>query len=210
MPTITSLFREGRLSYSKVREVTRVVDVVDEATAGWVGDDRDRRASWRSMISGFRSPPTACACNQQTRRRVAWREREDGMIDIHARLPNEEAALLISAIDTAKDQFGPPPPKPDPCGDAQQGTTRRGRVWQCGCVVGCGPGVLEHSTAGSLREDRSLVVVHVSAEQPRGRSRGNVQQPAEAVCHIESVGSIETRDRPEAWPATPAARRGGR
>jgi hypothetical protein len=31
MPTIAGLLREGRLSYSKVREVTRVVDVVDEA-----------------------------------------------------------------------------------------------------------------------------------------------------------------------------------
>src|SRR4029450_10506470 len=30
MPTIAGLFREGKLSYSKVREVTRVVDVVDE------------------------------------------------------------------------------------------------------------------------------------------------------------------------------------
>jgi hypothetical protein len=30
MPTIAGLFREARLSYSKVREVTRVVDVVDE------------------------------------------------------------------------------------------------------------------------------------------------------------------------------------
>src|SRR5215207_11629483 len=30
MPTIKDLFRQGRLSYSKVREVTRVVDVVDE------------------------------------------------------------------------------------------------------------------------------------------------------------------------------------
>jgi hypothetical protein len=31
MPTIAGLLREGRLSYSKVREVARVVDVVDEA-----------------------------------------------------------------------------------------------------------------------------------------------------------------------------------
>ena len=36
MPTIARLFREGRLSYSKVREVTRVVDVVDEQKwPGW-------------------------------------------------------------------------------------------------------------------------------------------------------------------------------
>ncbi|MDN5804669.1 MAG: 13E12 repeat family protein, partial [Microlunatus sp.] len=31
MPTITEAFRQGRLSYSKVREVTRVVDLVEEA-----------------------------------------------------------------------------------------------------------------------------------------------------------------------------------
>ena len=30
MPTVADQFREGRLSYSKVREVTRVVDTVDE------------------------------------------------------------------------------------------------------------------------------------------------------------------------------------
>jgi Domain of unknown function (DUF222) len=31
MPTVLGLFREGRLSYSKVREVTRIVDLIDEA-----------------------------------------------------------------------------------------------------------------------------------------------------------------------------------
>ena len=42
MPMIAGLFREGRLSYSKVREVTRVVDVVDEQKTGRLGVDRDR------------------------------------------------------------------------------------------------------------------------------------------------------------------------
>jgi hypothetical protein len=52
---------------------------------------------------------------------VLWHEREDGMIDFRARLPKEEAAVLLAAIEAAKDQFGtPPPPKPDPCGDASQ------------------------------------------------------------------------------------------
>jgi hypothetical protein len=51
---------------------------------------------------------------------VNWHEREDGMIEFRARLPKDEAALVIAAIRTAKDQFGRPPAKPDPCGDAQQ------------------------------------------------------------------------------------------
>ena len=55
-----------------------------------------------------------------TQRKVNWHEREDGMIEFRARLPKDEAALVIAAIRTAKDQFGRPPAKPDPCGDAQQ------------------------------------------------------------------------------------------
>src|SRR5215211_3106271 len=55
--------------------------------------------------------------------KVNWHEREDGMIEFRARLPKDEAALVIAAIRTAKDQFGRPPAKPDPCGDAQQEAT---------------------------------------------------------------------------------------
>jgi hypothetical protein len=43
MPTIAQLFKDGRLSYSKVREVTRVVDVVDEQRLAGVGGHCDRR-----------------------------------------------------------------------------------------------------------------------------------------------------------------------
>ena len=67
------------------------------------------------MISGFRS---ADGHSQQTKRKLSWHEREDGMIDFRARPSKEEAALLLPAIEAAKDQFGPPPPKPDPCADS--------------------------------------------------------------------------------------------
>ena len=42
MPTVAAAFAAGRLSNSKVGEVTRVVDVVDEAQL-CTGVDRDRR-----------------------------------------------------------------------------------------------------------------------------------------------------------------------
>ena len=48
------------------------------------------------------------------------------MVDVRARLPKEEAAVLLAAIDAAKDQFGPPPPKPDPCGRLSAVETRAG------------------------------------------------------------------------------------
>jgi hypothetical protein len=54
MPSITSLFREGRLSYSKVREVTRVVDVIDEQRLAGLALTATA-AQLATMISGFRS-----------------------------------------------------------------------------------------------------------------------------------------------------------
>jgi hypothetical protein len=54
MPTIAGLFREARLSYSKVRELTRVVDVVDEQRLAELALTATASQLAR-MISGFRS-----------------------------------------------------------------------------------------------------------------------------------------------------------
>jgi hypothetical protein len=103
MPTIANLFKEGRLSYSKVREVTRVVDVVDEQRLAQLALTATASQLAR-MISGFRSADGR-RMSQQTKRAVSWHEREDGMIDFRARLRKEEAALLTAAVDAARDQF---------------------------------------------------------------------------------------------------------
>jgi hypothetical protein len=115
MPTIAGLFREGKLSYSKVREITRVVDVVDEHRLAELALTATASQLAR-MIAGFRSAD-GMRIAQQAKRNLSWHEREDGMIDIRGRLPKDEAALLLAAIAAAKDQFGPPPAKPDPCGE---------------------------------------------------------------------------------------------
>ena len=112
------------------------------------------------------------------------------MIDIRARLPKEEAALLISAIDTAKDQFGPPPPKPDPCGDAQQETTPGVAYSNADALLDVARVFLNTAPEDRSGEDRTRVVVHVSAEN-LGDVPAGTSNTSEAVCHIEGVGSIE-------------------
>jgi hypothetical protein len=94
MPTITRLFREGRLSYSKVREVTRVVDIVDEQKLCELALTATASQLAR-VISGFRSTD-GMRMPQQTKRRVSWHERADGMVEFRARLPKDEAAMLIA------------------------------------------------------------------------------------------------------------------
>jgi hypothetical protein len=216
MPTITGLFKEGRLSYSKVREVTRVVDVVDEQRLAELALTATASQLART-ISGFRSA-SGVRINQQTKRHVSWHEREDGMIDFQARLPKDEAALVIAAIRTAKDQFGPPPTKPDPCGDGQQEATSGVGVYSnVDGLLDVARVFLDTAPRDRSGEDRTLVVVQVSAENLAGNVPAGTPAPAEsdrsvsaetsttpecdgnvpaataaaAVCHIERVGSVE-------------------
>jgi hypothetical protein len=181
------------LSYSKVREVTRVVDLLDEqqlcrmaltATASQLG----------RMISSYRTA-TGARISQQRERSLSWNERTEGMIDFRIRLPKEEAAVLIAALTAAKDQFGAPPPAPctdqpdDPRPSGAAGPTRaepetvdsRGAQPEADPqvdttpVYGYADAILDVArcfldTAPEDRsgEDRTLVVVHVSAENLTG------------------------------------------
>jgi hypothetical protein len=162
MPTIASLFREGRLSYSKVREVTRVVEVVDEQRLAGLALTATASQLAR-MIAGFRSAD-GMRIGQQAKRNLSWHEREDGMIDFRARLPKEEAALLLAAIAAAKDQFGPPPAKPDPCGDGGEGSRDAARYSNADALVDVARVFLNTAQEDRSGEDRTLVVVQLSAE----------------------------------------------
>jgi hypothetical protein len=193
MPTIAELLREGRLSYSKVREVTRVVDVVDEGRSAGLALTATASQLAR-MISGFRSAD-GLRISQQTKRRVSWHEREDGMIEFRGRLPKEEAAVVLAAMDAAKDQFGPPPSKPDPGKDAGQQRAPGVAVYtKADALVDVARGFLNTAPEDRSGEDRTLVVVQVSVENltrnPQAVPAGT-SQPTEAICHIEGAGSIE-------------------
>ena len=191
MSTIAELFRRGRLSYSKVREVTRVVDVVDEQRLTELALTATASQLAR-MISGFRSAD-GMRISQQTKRKVTWHERDDGMVEVRARLPKDEAAVLLTAIDAAKDQFGPPS-KADPCSEQPEPAPGVGTYSNADALVAVARGFLNTAAQDRSGEDRTLVVVHVSADNlvregadvPAGTS-----QPAAAVCHIAGAGSVE-------------------
>ncbi|MCE3277796.1 MAG: hypothetical protein K0R13_3651 [Propionibacteriaceae bacterium] len=140
------------------------------------------------------------------------------MIDFQARLPKDEAALVIAAIRTAKDQFGPPLAKPNQCGDAQQEatsgvgvysnvdglldvargfSTRLRRIvpvrtapwWWCTSWRRTWPETFPQERLRQLR-----LIGSVSAEtSTTPECDGNVLAvtPAAAVCHIAGVGSVE-------------------
>ena len=85
---------------------------------------------------------------------------------LRARLPKEEAAVLLAAIGCARDQFGPPPPKPESCGDQAQPdpTPGVGMYSKADALLDVARVFLNTTPQDRSGEDRSLVVVHVSAE----------------------------------------------
>jgi hypothetical protein len=200
MPTITDAFRAGRLSYSKVREVTRVVDVVDEARLGELAQTATA-AQLAVMISAFRSADGR-RIGQQTQRQVTITEREDGMVEIKARLPKEEAAVLIAAMETSRDQFGPPPAKSSAVSqaDAEAETAATPAYSRADALVDVARAFLNTAPEDRSGEDRHLVVVHVDADllsdppavdaDPKDVPAGTSQTRG-AVCHIDGVGPVE-------------------
>jgi hypothetical protein len=189
MPTIAGLFREGKLSYSKVREITRVVDVVDEHRLAELALTATASQLAR-MIAGFRSAD-GMRIGQQAKRNLSWHEREDGMIDIRGRLPKDEAALLLAAIAAAKDQFGPPPAKPDPCGEESDVMSDAARYGNADALVDVARVFLNTAPEDRSGEDRTLVVVQVSAENLARNVPAGTSSLESAVCHIDGVGSVE-------------------
>ena len=161
MPTVHAAFRAGRLSYSKVREISRVVDIIDETKLCQMATTATA-AQLATMISAFRSCERS-RIGQHNQRRVTWHHRDDGMVDLSARLTQEDAAVLTAAINAAKDQFGTIPDKPDPTLE-EQPTAGVGAYTTTDALIDVGRVFLDTAPEDRSGEDRTLVVVHISAE----------------------------------------------
>lgn len=110
MPTVAARFAEGSVSYSKVREITRLAGKVDEA--GLVELAQAQTAG--QLARTVRSYRAADGSHQEQvdRRRMSWRETEDGMVRLSVTLLPEEAAVVRGAVETAIDHHLTQPPDP--------------------------------------------------------------------------------------------------
>jgi Domain of unknown function (DUF222) len=114
LPLIRDAFAHGRLTYSKVRALTRIdgvereqelLDLARHATAGQL--ERLVRA-YRGVIATEQA-----AAGERPQRWLTWTHDDDGSLLLRARLPAEEGALVISALETARDQLRQPAPDTD-------------------------------------------------------------------------------------------------
>ena len=187
LPAIGAAFADGRLSYSKVRALTRVVESHDEdslleyalrATAAQV-EERCRQ------IRNSRPQSASIAQRAWERRALTlWRDAARGVMRVSVEVPIEEGELIAQALDRAVAG-----------GEAAEGIEFDANAWraqQADALVAIaktylGGGV---AAAGSAA-DRYQVVVHVDEKSLRG-GIGRADLPVDTVKRLSCDGCVVT------------------
>ncbi|AEH10903.1 MULTISPECIES: DUF222 domain-containing protein [Protofrankia] len=114
LPALRDAFASGRLSYAKVRAISRVADVDSEAE--WVrqaehatASQLDRLVAAYGRLRG--RDGLGQVIDRHTRRSCSWQWDDDGSLIIHARLTPEDGALFVKALDAAHAGHAPDMPR---------------------------------------------------------------------------------------------------
>lgn len=161
----------GALSYSKVREITRVGNAANEDYLLMIAA-HGTAAHVENLVRAYRRCQEAEELSrdqqQQESRRVSFRYDDDGSLVLTCRLPAEAGAVVMKALDVAVE--GLPVYADVPAGtpkDVVRYSARRAdalaRIAEC---------FLAHDVIDSPGADRQQIVVHVAAETLRHGSAG--------------------------------------
>ncbi|MFA5785953.1 MAG: DUF222 domain-containing protein [Actinomycetota bacterium] len=120
LPRVTAAFARGELSYAKVRALTRVATPTTEETLlMWA--QYGTASHLERIVRGFRrakaAEEAAQAVASHNRRYLKYFHDEDGSLVIRARIPAEQGALVLAALQSAVEglaQEEPPRPVPRP------------------------------------------------------------------------------------------------
>jgi hypothetical protein len=105
LPLLAGEFAAGRLSYSKVRAVSRVATAETESTlVGWAVHATAAQLD-RLVAAQRRVTRTADVRARHDARYLTWRWDDDGSLIGSFRLPPEQAGVLLQALQVAKDEL---------------------------------------------------------------------------------------------------------
>jgi hypothetical protein len=105
LPLVAAEFAAGRLSYSKVRAVSRVATVQTEATLVEWALHATAAQLGRLVAAQRRVVRAADVRARHDARYLTWRWDDDGSLIGSFRLPPEQAAVLLQALEIAKESL---------------------------------------------------------------------------------------------------------
>ncbi|MCH9027780.1 MAG: DUF222 domain-containing protein [Proteobacteria bacterium] len=171
LPKISAALEKGEISYSKVRAMTRVANSENEVFLLMIA--RHGTASHMERLIAKtrwvkRLQDAQNANQQHEHREVTFAYDEDGALVIRARLPAEQGALVLKALemamDRAKAERKEPAVSAETCNDPNPKARVPFSVHRADAMIELAETYLSHGAKTSATADRYQVVVHVSAE----------------------------------------------
>ena len=183
LPKISAAMKSGHISYSKVREVTRVASPEHEDYLLMICENGTASHVER-LVQTFRRCKEAEELSrdkrQQESRAVTFRYDEDGSLVLKCRLPAEAGAKVMKALDLAVEEIRKEEPKDIPAGTLQPPVRYSARRADALAVIA--ESFLAHGVLEVRGTDANQIVVHVSEETLRTKKAG--------CCEIEDGPSI--------------------
>ena len=173
LPLISEAFRQGKLSYSKVRAMTRIATRENEEYLLYIAEN-GTACHMESLVRKYRRAVRGGgheeARRQRDERYLDMYIDDDGMVVIRGRLPQEVAALFEKALDAAMDALseergeGEETPDPGPKDDSAeswvQGDYSQRRVDALGVLT---EAALGRGLGRTGRGEPYQVMVHVDS-----------------------------------------------
>ncbi len=186
LPKIAAAMAEGRLSYFKVREMTRVADAASEdyllniALCGTATHVEETVRGYRRALDATELTREAV---QQRDQSLWWHTEPDGSMVIRGRLPAEVGALFVQALQAAQDSLPIPGAKNVPAGTfSDSEDVHRSRKRRVEALAMLAESFLATGSNDLAGADRHQIVVHVDAETFQHRCAGR--------CELEQGPSI--------------------
>ena len=201
LPAIAQAFEAGRLSYSKVRALTRVAQPHDEdlllvyALDANVASVEERCRQIRNVLPGsVHSARRAWAGRSLT----AWRDEHRGVMRFTVEVPTEDGELILRALDCAV-AAGEVAMGIEPDAAAAEARGAAWRAQQADALVAVMKSYLDggHGNEGGSTADHYQVVVHADASAVKN-GEGRADLPIDSVkrllCDCSVVVVAEDED----------------
>src|SRR5215218_5577536 len=112
LPRVRAAFAEGRLSYSKVRALSRVDNIESEEELLALAENASA-AQLERIVRAYRGVVARAriASGGRPERFVTWHHDDDGALVLRARLPADEGAVVLAALEAAAASAEAAPPE---------------------------------------------------------------------------------------------------
>ena len=196
LPKLSDAMRRGKVSYSKVRAVTRVATpeneqtLLDVALAGTAAHVERIARAWRRID---RNVEQAEERRRQASRGLRTWVDEDGMVVVRGRLTPEVGAVLRRALEAACDRARRAPAS-DGGGEKEAADGSAGAEDEAAAAPAGAPAGVEEPTLAQRQADAMGTVAE--AALAGGLDRGTAGDRYQVVLHVDAEALAEPRDVP--------------